>query len=469
MDTMMNNNYFNRNRKVIRVNNFLEYGRTGQKKSNGQFYEEFEEELKGRRAIEVYREMAVNDEIIVAFLYCIKTLIRQATFYIEPGGKTAMDKKAATFIEEALADITPGWTQTLNEILSFLTYGWSIFEICYKRRNGKTKDVCTSSNYSDGLIGWSKFAIRAQDTLYAWEYDPEHDDLIAFSQVAPPDYEIRTIPIEKCLHFRIDGEKENPEGRSVLRGAYKPYYFKSKFQVMEGIGIERDLQGLPILIPDEDTDIFGDDEDSALRLQYAQNLVSSIRRDAIEGVVLPPGWELKTLQGGTNNTDVQKAIERYDKRIAGTVMADFIILGQEGHGSYALAENKTDTFFLAISSYLDLICEVFNAQAIPKLINLNGQKFGTLTDYPKMKHSDIDTKDLSEIADYVVKLVSAGALTPDETLQRYLRQEADLPEYLEGQDYSRFGYEQEEEPRRNVRPQENQKEESEGDSDPQQD
>ena len=43
-----------------------ELGRIGQKRYGGFFYEEFLRELQGRKGVEVYREMADNDDVIGA-------------------------------------------------------------------------------------------------------------------------------------------------------------------------------------------------------------------------------------------------------------------------------------------------------------------------------------------------------------------------------------------------------------------
>ena len=43
-----------------------EIGRIGQKRWNGVFYEEFLRDLQGIRGVEVYREMANNDDTIGA-------------------------------------------------------------------------------------------------------------------------------------------------------------------------------------------------------------------------------------------------------------------------------------------------------------------------------------------------------------------------------------------------------------------
>ena len=61
-----------------------------------------------------------------------------------------------------------------------------------------------------------------------------------------------TIPRAKCLLFRPTAYKSNPEGRSILRTAYRPWYNLTQIENIEGIGIERDLAGLPVVkVPPE--------------------------------------------------------------------------------------------------------------------------------------------------------------------------------------------------------------------------
>ena len=38
---------------------------------------------------------------------------------------------------------------------------------------------------------------------------------------------------------------------------------------------------------------------------------------------------------------------------------------------------------MACGAFLDIICETFNSQAIPALIDINGEHFKGITDYPK--------------------------------------------------------------------------------------
>lgn len=111
-----------------------------------------------------------------------------------------------------------------------------------------------------------------------------------------------------------------------------------------------------------------------------------------------------------------------------TVMADFILLGHQGTGSYALSSDKSQLFKEAIKTYLDIICEVFNRQAIPRLIEANGQHFQGITDYPKLVHGDVEHIDLGVLGDFLQKMSASGILMPDEDMEDYVREAAQLPE-----------------------------------------
>ena len=379
--------------------------------------------------------MSENDDTIGAILFSIENLIRQATWDVQAGGIEPADDEAKDFVLSCMEDMQDTWSDTISEILSFLIYGWSAHEIVYKRRCGRRRDPRLHSKYSDGLIGWQKLPIRAQDTLYEWCYD-DNDNLVGLVQNPPPDFGLITIPIEKLLLFKTKSRKANPEGRSILRNSYRDWYFKRRIQEIEGIGIERDLAGFPVLTAPEGADIWNtEDPDMAAAKAAADSIVQNIRRDSLEGIVLPSGWELKLLStGGQRQFDTSAIIERYDTRIAMTCMADFILLGHQNVGSFALSSDKTKMFAMAIGSYLDIICQVFNSQAIPALIDINGDHFSGITDYPKLIHGDVEDANLDKLGDFIAKMVNAGALIPDQDLEDFVRQQGGMPERLEDWD-----------------------------------
>lgn len=212
--------------------------------------------------------------------------------------------------------------------------------------------------------------------------------------------------------------------------------FKSRIQEIEGIGIERNLAGFPVLYTPPNMNLWDpDDKESQEALSWARDIVTGIKQDSEMGIVLPggeDGWKLELLHGNTGKAiDTNAVIERYDKRIATTVLADFVMLGQQSVGSFALASSKTKIFALAVGTYLDVICDVFNSQGIPRLIDLNGKAFSQITDYPHMAHGDIEDKDLAVFGEFLQRVSASGILQPDEQIEDYVRRVAGLPNRLE--------------------------------------
>lgn len=104
------------------------------------------------------------------------------------------------------------------------------------------------------------------------------------------------------------------------------------------------------------------------------------------------------------------------------------MLGHEQTGSFALSEDKTELFAVALGAFLDVICETFNNQGIPSLIDMNGTHFDAITDYPQLAHGDVDKRDITKLSTFLKDMVGVGILIPDEDLEDYVREVANLPE-----------------------------------------
>jgi len=418
--------------ELTRKEIMLELGSSGLSRWGGYIAEEWLPELQGTKAIRVYKEMRDNDPIIGAILFAIKMLCRQVAWRVEAAGSSNADREATAFLESCLYDMSMSWQDTISEVLSMLVFGWSWHEIVYKRREGDSRDPSRRSKYADHRIGWRKLPIRAQETLVEWIFD-EEGGIQAMRQSAPPDYKIREIPIEKSLLFRTEATKGSPEGRSILRNCYRPFYFKKNVETIEGIGVERDLAGLPVVwVPPNVASPQTNEERTAL--QKFKDLVTKIRRDQQEGVVMPllydeRGNKLYDIQllstGGRRQFDTSTIIQRYNTQIAQTVLADFIMLGTQKVGSYALASSKTNLFAMAIGAFLDEIEDVFNTHAVPRLFKLNDFK---VENYPELRHGDIESVELSELGEFIQRLSGAGMpLFPNKELEKYLLEVANLP------------------------------------------
>jgi hypothetical protein len=414
---------------------FMELGSTGLKRAAGYLDEEFLPQLRGRKAVGIYKEMSENDPLIGALLFTIDRLIRNVEWRVEPAGKSKQDAEAAKFVESCMDDMTHTWDDFISEVLSSLIYGWSWHEVVYKRRQGLwARDSRSRSKYSDGMIGWRKMPIRAQETLLRWVFD-ETGDVQAMVQLAPPKYQTTVLPIERSLLFRFRHHKGSPEGMSMLRNSYRPWFMKKRLEEFEAIGIERDLAGLPIVKLPAEFLRAKPGSDQAKTVEAFKKMVKSVRRDEQEGIVFPMAYDQDSKQplysfellggGGGRAFNTDGIIKRYEERILMSVLADFIMVGHQGGGSYSMHTDKTGIFRTSLNSIAQNIADVINRHALPRLFMVNGWKPDAM---PKIVPNDVDAPDLNQLASFMSSLSSTGVnWFPDGDLENFLRDAARLP------------------------------------------
>ena len=460
---------------------FVELGITGVTRYGGisRVYEEFLRELQGPAGMKLLREQKDNCPITGAFLFAAQYLSRATTFRVDPADSSPEAGAVAERFRAAIFDdMTTPWPDTLSEILTMLPFGWSVHEMVFKKCQGmepppgidaatglklrpgeksgsgllphelsgrfsygqygqgpQAGERFTPSKFDDGFIGFRKWGIRAQETMFMWEWDDESNPMV-LQQMAPPDYRIRRVALAKCLHFRTETLKNNPEGRSVLRNSVLSYLYRKNIQNVEAVGISRDLAGYPVfqLAPPDRApgqsvpDIWNaQDPQSVTLLNTIKQLVREVKRDEQEGLVLPWWLDFKLVSaGGTRRQfDTNAIITRYDQRIAMTVLADFILLGHEAVGSKALASTKGSLFTTALTGILGIVTSTINRFAFPLLAKLNGipQKL-----IPTMAHGDVDTIPIDVLGQFIGNLANAGfALFPDADLEEALLETAKLP------------------------------------------
>lgn len=403
-------------------------------------YEEFTKELQGPAGMKLYREMMDNCPIIGAILFAAQHLCRKVSFGFKPANKSNEAGRVADFVGSAIFDdMENTWPDTVSEILSMLSFGWAAMEFQMKRRvgqsdpnfnppqlqgitsiNSKTGGMGSPSpsfapsKFDDGKIGFRTWSLRSQETLFMWEFD-ENSNATVMQQMAAPDYKIRRIPMAKMLHFRTQVSKNNPEGRSMLRNSWVPYYFRKNLQIFEGIGIERDLAGYPIIQiekPDPANgiaapDIWNPNDPQMVQLlAHLQKIVRSVRVDEQAGLVMPWWAKFELVNGGSRRrVDTNTIISRYDQRIAMSMMADFIMLGHEAVGSKALAATKISLFTSALSSFLDTAGAIIDRTAVTALLRFNGIPLELA---PTFYHGDVESINILELGEFIAKIAGTG-------------------------------------------------------------
>ncbi len=336
------------------------YGRDDQLRPD-----EFLPKLRGLNATRTFREMKDNDPTIGAILMAFEMLLRAAEFRVDAANESPEAEEAKLFVEQCFEDMEGTVDDFLAEVLTFLPFGFSVFEVVYKTRAGrKSEDPARYSQFDDGRYGIRKLAPRAQWTIDRFLTD-ENGTITGVRQSA---LSLKLgsvdIPASKMLHFRTSTVNNDPSGRSILRNAFTSYHYASHIQMVEAIAVEREMNGIPVgKIPSE---YLG--ESASAAQQGFTNAFKKILRDVKfndQGFILIPSdvyenddgtktsipmveFDLVTAKG-TRAIPTGEVILRHQQNIARSVLADFLMLGGGDTGSFALSKSKTDLFLAAAS------------------------------------------------------------------------------------------------------------------------
>lgn len=420
-----------------------EIGSTGLNRHGGSrswVEEEWLVQLKDNRArYEAYREMvrtATAGGVKRAIMLNIARLARK----VEPPSDNPKYQQQVEFVESCFDDMYPRWGPVLDQILSCLEHGWSWFELTMKRRQGPNDVPWKNSEHDDGMIGWGSWGIRSQKWLNGWVYAPREQGghLIGMRHLAPPDYREVVLPLKKSLHFRLNNDLDNPEGESILRSAYRNYWFVKRLEELEGVGLERDLAGLPVArVPPRLLSQNATPQEKAT-LAAIDKMLRGVRRDAREGIIFPLAYdadrneiyrfELMSAAGSGRQQMIDLAIRRHESRIAQSMLADFMMLGQEGaSAAFALSADKTALFLQALDAIAEMIAEQINDRAIPWLYKMNGWD---IRDAVEVSFESAKRQNIAELATYIATLSTSGipGFNNNLTLTKHLFKVADLPE-----------------------------------------
>lgn len=360
------------------------------------------------QALKIYEEMRRTDGTVQAILLSLELPIIQAEWYLEPASQDPVDLKIAALLGWNLFQgMTVSWREVLRQALGMHWAGFSVFEKVFEPK------------YQDGefFVGWRKLATRLQNTITRWDVDEAGGPRGLFQQ-KPVGGEVN-IPIWKLLLFTNRKEGGNLQGLSFLRAAYKHWFIKDKLYRLWAITLERHAVGVPVMkLPKG-----ANKTDKAV----AQSIVTNLRKDESGGVTIPDTWDLQLLQSPGRDDLAQSflaAIQHHDMAMAKAVLAQFLNLGEQGRGAYALAIPLNDLLTMAITAQADYVAEVITRYGFQQLVDVNWP--GRTA--PKLAHGDIRKKDLRQLSLILTALTSSGLLEPDPAVLRWVRQFYGLPE-----------------------------------------
>lgn len=406
----------------------------------GEIFEEYQWELRWPYAIETFKKMA-HDETIAPALNLVEMAIARVPWTVAvPEGYEEELKEEKKFLQECMNDMTHTWGSFIRQAVTMNRYGFSAHEKVYRRRTKRT-----GSKYDDGKIGIKSLPIITQDSVASWQWDEDGLEVTGMLQWKNKPAGLRqlvmltagqyiAIPRSKYILFRNNPLKDDPTGTSPLASCWRAWKYKTALQENEAMSVATDLRGLKVLyLPPRYLDPNASDSDKAV-FEYYKEIMRNIHKNEQSGMILPQVLDERGEQyfkfellgiTGQKSHDVSEIIKRYEKSIITSLMASQMILGQDGGGSFSLAESLSGISEMAIEAKLQEIQEQLNHDLVQQLFKINGFRTDVT---PTFQFGTVSKADIDNISKYIQRSASVGLLPTTPKVVNWVMDTVGIPE-----------------------------------------
>lgn len=426
-----------------------EMGNLGLNIFNGVSSNELKRELNFPNSVNTFREMSYHPTIN-AGLTLFENIISKATWkFNPPENATEEEKNQAKLVESMMHDMETPWSEFIKDALSANRFGFSVHEKVFRKRYQSN-----GSLYNDGLVGWKKLPIRAQESIDKFVFSEDGNEIIGVKQnlsrlnndgnrfVRRSSNEV-IIPRSKFILFRTGNHRGDPYGKSPLREVYLAWKFLVAFEEMEATGVAKDLQGIPVLyMPAQYLAADSSPEVQAIR-SYYENALRNMQAGSQSAVILPqifdevskqPLFKLELLSvDGKKAFDIDKIKNYYKNLIFTGMVSDILQLGQSSTGSFALGSIKNSMSGNYAERLLKEIVDVLNRELVRTTYELNGWNIERMGSFD---YDDLDAVDLETFSKLVQRVASVGLVEVDREILNAVRKNIGvdpLPEDMEPQ------------------------------------
>lgn len=403
--------------EVTRSNPLRELGVPGTPIYGGYIQEpDSNAKLTGTQKYKYFSETLVNVAIVGAGVRYFLNLVSKATWAVTPAEQDSPEaQEYADFVKEVLDDMETPWRRIVRRAAMYRFYGFSLQEWTAKRR-------------PDGRIGFKDISPRPQSTIEKWDTD-KFGNILGVIQRSPQDGTEIWLPRKKLMYLVDDSLSDSPEGLGLVRHIY-PYAERLKvYEKMEQDGFDTDLRGIPIgraplaalaqmvedgkITSEQKTQwetYFTDFIQNHVRKPNTGLLLDSLTYQTADEAGRPSNvkmWDLELLTGkSTALGDLARAIQRTTRSIAILLGVEQLLLGETTGGSYALARDKTNVFFLIADSTLAELSDALKRDFIDTLWDLNGFPVEMK---PTMVPESIRFRDVEQVTKALKDLAQSGA------------------------------------------------------------
>lgn len=334
---------------------------------------------------------------------------------------TAEDIERARFATRQLHNLRTPW-KSVVQVASLAQW------------DGYALQVWTAKRLADGRIGLLDVEHRPPHTVERWQVDEATGVIEGVVQRSPQTQAEIPIPRSRLAWSRDLPITDSPEGVGILRQLAEAVRKLKALEKLQDRGFEKDINGTPVVfgpILAKRAKIGTVDENGRPYTQADFDrefkgvldwLGAAVRKDAglaldsghyasLDGTVSnAPLWKLEVLSAqATSHAQIAAEIRRLAWEILAMAGLEYLLLGQEGAGSLAMAEAKARGAMRVITSTLNSIAETFRRDLLRPLWVLNGWDPETV---PTLTWDALELRDVAAVVQSLSALLTGAGVEP---------------------------------------------------------
>lgn len=376
--------------------------------------------LVGRKKYETYSNILANTSIVGAGVRYFLNLVSKSPWRVEPAdGSGADGELACQLVEDMIDRLDTPWYRVVRRAAMYKFFGYSAAEW-----------TAAIDEEDPSRILIADVESRPQITLERWDID-QQGHIAGILQRAPRDQRIIYLPRAKLVYCVDDALDDSPEGLGLFRHLAEPARKLDRYQELEGIGLEGDLRGIPVIKAPltllEKLKASGKlthEQIQAILNPFRSFLTNHVKSaslgmmidsqpytslDAAASPSVVQQWDVEVNKGGGVNSGQQEigaAIERLNREMARVIGVEQLLLGSGSSGSHALSRDKTNNFALTVDSTLAEMRQTFRRDLVLPLLKMNGLDESAA---PEFKNEATAYRDVEQVTNALFQLAQAGA------------------------------------------------------------
>jgi hypothetical protein len=395
-------------------------------------------QLTGLNWVQEAEEMLRTDPVVRRSWHMLRQTLLSASWRFVPGVEgDLVSEELARFANECWGfdghsgQMAMSWEDQLSYLFEFIPLGYRYAEEIYKVGPDSTGKI---------KVWLSHYADREPSAHQRWlsrdnqQLDGVIQNAVGLTQTPEP------IPSNKLLLLTLNKTGSNFEGVGMLRPCWWWWRTKQRVANLMCVGLDRWAVPSPKVVVDRsqaealglsdgDIDAMIDDAEG-----QAQAFLSAEQSYLVENAAVK--FEQYAATPNLYADGPINIITKCDSQIASAFLTQFADLGNTETGARSVGEIHLSVFRRAAINLCDIIAAQVSgvdrrgAGTIGRLIRWN---YGAIdpSKLPKLTHTGLDTDDLADSMGMLPGLVQSGLLTPDDELERALRERlgaGDLPE-----------------------------------------